>query len=151
MWKTPWGSILNNVYHVSVDIMELIWKKVWRFDDWIFGFFLVAKRDEQNGAISPTQRIFQEKRNICYLTESLLIENIWSSSKANDFIWILFWFLWKCCMLKDRHNPMLGYQYCYTNACLAMVQKYILKIWDDSVVNKRLSLYLFHFICDFHE
>ena len=29
MWKTPWGLILNNVYHVSVDIMELMWKKVW--------------------------------------------------------------------------------------------------------------------------
>ena len=39
MWKTPWGLILNNVYHVSVDIMEWIWKKVWRFDDWIFVYF----------------------------------------------------------------------------------------------------------------
>jgi hypothetical protein len=46
--------------------MELFWKK---------GFFS-AKRDEQNGAISPTQAIFLEKLNICYLTESLLIENI---------------------------------------------------------------------------
>ena len=44
----------------------------------------LAKRDEQNGAISPTQIIFLEK--LCYLTESLLIENIRSSSKVNDFI-----------------------------------------------------------------
>jgi hypothetical protein len=27
MWKTHWGLILNNVCHVSVDIMELIWRK----------------------------------------------------------------------------------------------------------------------------
>ena len=39
MWKTPWGLILNNVCHVSVDIMELIWQKVWRCNDWIFCFF----------------------------------------------------------------------------------------------------------------
>jgi hypothetical protein len=81
-----------------------------------------------------------EKLNICYLTESLLIENIWSSSKVNYFIWMLFLFLWKCCMLYARLNAMLGYQYSSTNACLAMVQKHILKIGDDSVVNKRLSL-----------
>ena len=39
MWKTHWGLILNNVYHVSVDIMELMWKKVCRFDEWIFVLF----------------------------------------------------------------------------------------------------------------
>ena len=47
-------------------------------------FFLVAKHDAENGPISPAQIIFQEKLNICYLTESLLIENIRSSSKVND-------------------------------------------------------------------
>ena len=90
-----------------------------------FRVFLVAKRDAQKGAISPKQIIFQEKLNICYLTESLLIENIWSSSKVNDFIWMFICFLWKCCMLNVRHNPMLGFQYCYTNACFAMVEKHI--------------------------
>ena len=72
-----------------------------------WGFFL-AKRDEQNGAISPTQIIFLEKLNICYLTESLLIENIRSSSKVNDFIWMLFLFLWKCYLLNARLNAMLA-------------------------------------------
>ena len=48
--------------------------------------FLVAKHDAENRAISPAQIIFQEKLNICYLTESLLIENIQSSSKVNYFI-----------------------------------------------------------------
>ena len=56
------------------------------------GFF-IAKRDAENGAICPKQIIFQEKLSICYLTESLLIENIWSSSKVR----ILFeWFSGFC-------------------------------------------------------
>ena len=66
-------------------------------------FFLVAKRDAENGAICPKQIIFQEKLNICY-QQSLLIENIWSSSKVNYFIWMLFWFLWKCCLLNANVN-----------------------------------------------
>ena len=73
-----------------------------------FSFFFLAKRDEQNGAISPTQIIFLEKLNICYLTESLLIENIQSSSKVNYFIWMLFLFLWKCCLLNAKLNAMLA-------------------------------------------
>ena len=111
-----------------------------------YRFFFVDKRDAENGAICPKQIIFQEKLNICYLTESLLIENIWSSSKVIDFIWMLFCFLWKCCLLNANAKCYASYQYCYTNACLAMVQKHILKIWDDSVVNKRLSLCLNIFI-----
>ena len=67
------------------------------------GVFL-AKRDEQNGAISPTQIIFLEKLNICYLTESLLIENIRSSSKVNYIIWMLFLFLWKCATAIDKNG-----------------------------------------------
>jgi hypothetical protein len=49
-----------------------------------------------------------EKLNICYLTESLLIENIQSFSKVNYFIWMLFLFLWKCCLLNARLNAMLA-------------------------------------------
>ena len=109
MWKTPWGLILNNVCHVSVDIMELIWKKVWRCKWLHFPVFFLAKRDEQNGAISSTHILFLEKMNICYLTKSLVIENIWSSSKVNYFIWMLFLFLWKCCLLNARLNAMLGH------------------------------------------
>ena len=78
--------------HVSAEIMELIWKNVWRCKWLHFQIFLLAKRDEQNGAISLTQIIFLEKMNICYLTESLVIENIRSSSKVNYFIWMLFLF-----------------------------------------------------------
>ena len=57
---------------------SILWSEFGKkFGVWIteFLFFLVAKRDAPNGPISPTQKIFQEKLNICYLTESLLIEN----------------------------------------------------------------------------
>ena len=139
MWKTPWGLILNNVCHVSVDIMELFWKKFGVFITEFSGFFGSQTWRRKRTDFSCTNNL-SGKLNICYLTESLLIENIRSSSKVNDFIWMLFWFLWKCCLLNARLNAMLGYQYSYTNACVAMVEKHILKIWDDSVVNKRLSL-----------
>ena len=39
-----------------------------------YRFFFVVKRDAENGAICPKQIIFQEKLDICYVTESLLIE-----------------------------------------------------------------------------
>ena len=47
--------------------MELIWKKVCRF-------FFLAKRDEQNGAISLTQIIFLE--NACVAMVKAYFENL---------------------------------------------------------------------------
>jgi hypothetical protein len=47
IWKTPWGMIINNVCHVSVHIMELIWNiflhyrflsQTWRTNGAIFGY-----------------------------------------------------------------------------------------------------------------
>ena len=76
-------------------------EKSLRCNDLIFGFFLTQTWWRKQSDLS-TQIIFLEKLNICYLTESLLIENIWSSSKVNYFIWLLFWFLWKCCLLNAR-------------------------------------------------
>ena len=102
-----------------------------------------------NGAISPTKIILLEKRNIGYLTGSLVSENIRSSSKVNDLSWLLFWFSWPSCLLLARHNAMLGYRLTYTNACLALAVKHHFKIWDDRVINKRLNCVSIYFTCDF--
>ena len=138
MWKTPWGLILNNVYHVSVDIMELMWKKVWRLDEWIFVFFGSQTWRRKRTDFSRTTNL-SGKLNICYLTESLLIENIWSSSKVNDFIWILFCFLWKCCPLNATLNATLAIN-TVTQMLVLLWLKSIFWKSEMSVVNKRLSL-----------
>jgi hypothetical protein len=139
MWKTHWGLILNSDCRVSVDIMELIWKTVRRFDDWICFFFGTQTWCTKRSDFSYT-------KNLSGKTEHLLCN--WESPhwklpkffKGKWFYLNPFLVFVQMLPAKCYTKCYASYQYSYTNACFAMVQKHILKIWDDSVVKKRLSL-----------
>ena len=70
IWKTPWGLIINNVCHVSVDIMELILNIFRRFRDCNFRVISQPNVKNKRSYFTYKNNIFGKKEHLLSNWES---------------------------------------------------------------------------------
>ena len=82
--KITWGLNVNIVWHVSMNFTDTIWIFLSGCCDCVWACGLLKKTCKQNWGFRIWRETLSNKRNIYWINECLLSDNIWRSSKVSD-------------------------------------------------------------------